>query len=910
VFYLKLKALLNVIVDKKLFGEVLAYVYRIEWQARGMPHAHMLFILKTKMTTARHIDEVVWAEVPCPVQFPKLYEIVSRCHIHDPCEDRPEAACRVKSGNGTCFRRFPKALNSVTTIIGDGYPQYRRRGRFSINRNGEAISDQWVVPYNPMLLEMFNCHVNCEIAANKRCFKYVYKYCFKSPDHATVSIDEIDAYLSGRLLTASEAVWRLLGLKLHKEYPAVMRLDVHLPECQQVLFDPTSDVRDIFDAAENSTSTLLEWFELNKRDATARQYLYKDIPEYYVWKNGAWVRRSRAANLAVGRVFGVSIHNFELFALRTLLHCVRGCTSFTDLLTVDGFIYPTFRAACAAFGHVNDDSEFIASFQEFVDTVVVNSHGLRFQFAFMLLNIKTINANLLFEHFAVDLCDGEVTDRSRAEALFDIENVMHNNGRSLADNDYGIDLSDVPRGDVQLPHHVFNNDYPMLSDEQQSGLDMLLQMLNSDASTSQNVLAIIAPAGTGKTLFINVACQNLHRANITVMCVAASALAATLLPNGKTAHAALHIPIEIHHQSYCNWDLPTSELLRRTAVIFWDEVSMVSDDVVECVSRSFCRLMNDDRMFGGKVVVFLGDFRQLAPVKERGNGELHSMLHLRWFQRVQQTEFTRNFRAIDDADYAKLLADIGDGEIDQIDVPTTSIVADVDSVIHRVYGDAITDRCNDRNMILAFTLEQCATVNDAVLAKIPGESRFSAAIDDLSACRQPDEYPSEYVQSLHIPRVPPAFLTLKIHARYMIIRNCNPPAICNGVLAELLSHTRYLCKMRLLTGPGHGKIVYLPRCTFRVTTEQSGLPFSFCRRQFPIMPAYCVTVHKSQGQSLQKIGIIAETDPFGHGQMYVALSRVGCWANVVFYSPKEEPFIMNKVSKQLSALMRAMRNVA
>ena len=105
--------------------------------------------------------------------------------------------------------------------------------------------------------------------------------------------------------------------------------------------------------------------------------------------------------------------------------------------------------------------------------------------------------------------------------------------------------------------------------------------------------------------------------------------------------------------------------------------------------------------------------------------------------------------------------------------------------------------------------------------------------------------------------------------------------------------------MRLITGPGSGQIVKLPRISFQVTSENSGLPFNFVRRQFPITPAYCVTVHKSQGQTLDNIGIIADTDPFAHGMLYVALSRVGSWNNVVFYSPREESFLKNKVCMQL-----------
>lgn len=96
----------------------------------------------------------------------------------------------------------------------------------------------------------------------------------KSPDTATVKIDEIDAHLSGRLLSCSEALWRILGLPLHKEWPPVMRLHIHLPNEQSVIFCPDDDSNDIQDACDNSTSTLLQWFELNKSDPAARCIRY------------------------------------------------------------------------------------------------------------------------------------------------------------------------------------------------------------------------------------------------------------------------------------------------------------------------------------------------------------------------------------------------------------------------------------------------------------------------------------------------------------------------------------------------------------------------------------------------------------------------------------------------------------
>lgn len=704
-------------------------------------------------------------------------------------------------------------------------------------------------------------------------------------------MDEIESYITGRLLSASEAVWRILSLKMHKEHPAVFRLDVHMPDHQNVIFDPTSDVRDIYEAAERSSSTLLEWFALNVRDPSARRHLYTEIPEFYVWQNGTWMPREKKGCIAVGRMFNVSIYNYELFALRTLLKCQRGCQNFSDLLMVDGFIHSTFRAACSAFGMSHDDSEFIACFTEFVETTVASLESIRHQFAVMLCSIKTVNARAIFEHFYADL----VGDDCRSVALRSIQHKMQQIGRSLLENDFQFE--DVPT-DIFFhdSHQSVDLVLPPLTVEQSQALDEILS-LNFNDSTSK-VIAVIAPAGTGKTLFVQHAVRALKRRGRSSLCVAASCLAATLLPQGRTAHAALKIPINADDESFCNWDAASRDRIASCDVIFWDEVSMVSKSIAETVDRSFKRLLDNDAMFGGKVMVFLGDFRQLPPVIRGGRGEKTSVMNAEWFKQARRFKFSKNFRSVD-AQYSSLLEQIGDGVLQTVDIPASSVALTLDDAIAKVYGDDITSAHNSTCMMLAFTLEQCGITNDAVLEKIAGAVSFADAVDDLSECRSPDEYPPEYVASLHLHGAPPAVLNLKTGARYMILRNMNPPNLCNGILAELMEHTRLLCTMRLISGPGTGQIVKLPRVSFHVTSENSGLPFSFVRRQFPISPAYCVTVHKSQGQTLSKIAIIADTDAFAHGLVYVALSRVGKWADVTFHSPRNECFLINKVCKGL-----------
>lgn len=87
VFHQKLSSMMNELIHDKIFGKVISYTYVVEWQKRGLPHAHILLILsnKNKIRNSEDIDSIVSAEIPDLKNEPKLYEIVKRSMIHGPC---------------------------------------------------------------------------------------------------------------------------------------------------------------------------------------------------------------------------------------------------------------------------------------------------------------------------------------------------------------------------------------------------------------------------------------------------------------------------------------------------------------------------------------------------------------------------------------------------------------------------------------------------------------------------------------------------------------------------------------------------------------------------------------------------------------------------------------------------------
>uniref|UniRef100_A0A914Q9G8 ATP-dependent DNA helicase n=1 Tax=Panagrolaimus davidi TaxID=227884 RepID=A0A914Q9G8_9BILA len=603
---------------------------------------------------------------------------------------------------------------------------------------------------------------------------------------------------------------------------------------------------------------------------------------------------------------------------------VPGPTSFENIRTVEGKTYESNREACVALGLVLNDKLYEDTLSEALNHTSPNQ--FRYLFARLLAHCDLGNPLELFDqfedHLTSDFLKKWQKDDAKKVAWRKIVKSMINQEKQLSDypqleaymNEIGYENEETV--DLKALLDEGWADYGIMNDGQKAIVDPIIKKIQSPEQIVEKCCIFAdGPGGCGKSYIFNAVRKLALGHGKKVMVMAWSGIAASLYPLGRTCHNGfkLEFPFENDSNSGIKPLSPHGQMLKELDIIIWDEFPMAPKRALEVVDSKLKEIMGNDIPFGGKILLSGGDFRQIAPIVENATRQETintSVCCSNLWKQFEKFQLTENVRALpEENEFKKMLLEIGEGRFgenpNEVKIPEECLSKG--DIIEEIFSDVI-ENYNPatvmKRAILATWNQDVDELNEQVLELFDQESEITYHAQDVyhygdEILQGAGEIHENY-KTRNIKGLPSFKLRVRKNAIVMLVRNLSiEDGLCNGtrlVVTNLLKHI-LICKKINIDGSLSDDI-FIPRITL---TAKHGV-VDVTRHQFPVKLAFCMTINKSQGQTMDRVGVVLNHECFSHGQLYVAFSRVRSMSGLKIVLPEGKTTTANIVYKELLEL--------
>lgn len=389
---------------------------------------------------------------------------------------------------------------------------------------------------------------------------------------------------------------------------------------------------------------------------------------------------------------------------------------------------------------------------------------------------------------------------------------------------------------------------------------------------------VTGKAGTGKSTFIRLA-QTVSK---TICEVVAPTGVAALNVNGKTVHSLFHLPNRIMLPNdpsvkEIRFNGEDEFILVHADLLIFDEVSMLTSAMLDCIDLILKNVCKSDKPFAGKKVLFVGDPFQLPPIVNKEDRHKFKSYYASEyffdadiFEEINplRIEFKHSYRQKDNQ-FLMILNSIRN---------RTNLSQTLNKLNRYCYTGVEQSEVpvEVSSINLAFTNSVADAMNAGRLGKLSGETfTFIAMVQERF------RWQSVLVEER---------LVLKVGARVMFVKNHKKGLYVNGTLG-------------IVTEIAQNRIVVVTDDQITIEVEREKWETQEYKRekvngkwessyvevgsmyQYPLKLAWAITVHKSQGLTFDRVHIVKGRGAFAHGQVYVALSRCRTLEGLTFDSP-------------------------